>query len=46
MAESRPDVLVAFPGANGTKNMMAEAKAHGIPIIEAKGWQGEFQDKH
>lgn len=33
--EGRPDLVVAFPGKNGTADMMQRARAAGIEILEA-----------
>jgi hypothetical protein len=33
--EYRPDMVVAFPGGNGTKDMIERSKKVGIPIIYA-----------
>lgn len=32
----QPDLVVAFPGGSGTRDMIARAKAAGIRIIEGK----------
>jgi hypothetical protein len=32
--EGLPDILVAFPGANGTKDMKSRARKAGLPILE------------
>jgi len=32
--EGRPDLVVAFPGGNGTNDMVKKAKAAGIEVIE------------
>jgi len=32
--EGRPDVVVAFPGGKGTKDMVARARKAGIEVIE------------
>lgn len=34
--EGRPDLVVAFPGGRGTANMVAQARAAGIEVIEVK----------
>lgn len=34
MAESKPDLVVAFPGGKGTKNMVDIAKEKNIPVLE------------
>lgn len=35
MAELRPNMLLAFPGGNGTKNMVEQSHRHGIPVVDA-----------
>lgn len=32
--EGKPDLVLAFPGGRGTANMIAQAKAAGIPVRE------------
>lgn len=32
----RPSAVLAFKGGVGTKNMMAQAKARGVPVVEAE----------
>lgn len=34
--EGRPDLVVAFPGGAGTLDMVAKAKAAGVPIVEVE----------
>ena len=34
MLKWEPDLLVAFPGGSGTANMVKQARAAGIPIVE------------
>lgn len=34
--EGKPDLVIAFPGGNGTADMIARAKAHGIKVIEVE----------
>ncbi len=34
LAQGKPDVVVAFPGGRGTKNMTELARASGVPVIE------------
>ena len=34
LAEGKPDLVVAFPGGNGTRNMMNKAKDAGIEVIQ------------
>lgn len=36
MAETRPDLCVAFPGGNGTERMKKVCKTFGIEVIEIK----------
>jgi hypothetical protein len=33
MLESRPDIVVAFPGGRGTANMVKQAKAAGVWVL-------------
>lgn len=33
--EGKPDLVVAFPGGNGTANMVKQARAMGVEVIEA-----------
>ena len=35
LAEGAPDVVVAFPGGAGTKDMVRKARAAGLPVVEA-----------
>jgi hypothetical protein len=32
--EGRPDIVVALPGGKGTANMINQAQARGVPVIE------------
>lgn len=32
MLEWKPDLVVAFPGGRGTKNMVTQAQAAGVPV--------------
>lgn len=32
--QGKPDVVIAFPGGAGTKNMVGMAMASGVPVIE------------
>jgi predicted Rossmann-fold nucleotide-binding protein len=32
--EGKPDLVIAFPGGRGTANMVAQARAAGIEVIE------------
>lgn len=34
LEEEKPDLVVAFPGGNGTKNMINIAKAAGVEVVE------------
>lgn len=34
MLEWKPDVVVAFPGGRGTANMVSQARAAGVRVIE------------
>jgi hypothetical protein len=34
MSELKPDIVLAFPGGNGTASMLAIARANSIPTIE------------
>lgn len=34
MADTRPDLVVAFPGGRGTESMKRIAQSRGIPVIE------------
>lgn len=34
--EGKPDLVIAFPGGKGTANMVAQAKARNIKVIEIK----------
>jgi len=36
MIDSKIDVLVAFPGGNGTKNMIDQCKKHNIKVMYVK----------
>lgn len=36
ITEGKPDVVLAFPGGPGTRNMIKQARAHGIRVIEVK----------
>ncbi len=37
LAESQPDLVVAFPGGRGTADMVARAKAAGVKVINVTG---------
>lgn len=34
LAEGKPDLVIAFPGERGTRNMIDQARAAGVPVIE------------
>lgn len=34
LAVGKPDVVIAFPGGRGTADMMRQARAAGVPVIE------------
>jgi hypothetical protein len=34
LEEGRPDVVVAFPGGKGTRDMVRQARAAGVQVIE------------
>lgn len=34
LTEGKPDVVVAFPGGRGTEDMVARARAAGVPVRE------------
>lgn len=34
LAEGHPDLVIAFPGGRGTADMVEQAKAAGVPVIE------------
>lgn len=36
LIEGKPDLVVAFPGGNGTRHMIKIAKKHGFPVLEPK----------
>jgi hypothetical protein len=36
MAEWKPDLVIAFPGGDGTADMVRKARAAGIPVHEIK----------
>lgn len=38
MLELKPDLVVAFPGHEGTAHMVGIAKDAGVPVIEASTW--------
>lgn len=34
LREGKPDVVIAFPGGRGTANMIHQAHAAGVPVVE------------
>jgi hypothetical protein len=34
IVEGKPDLVIAFPGGRGTRNMIETATLHGVPVIE------------
>lgn len=34
LSEGRPDLVIAFPGGEGTANMVQLAKARGVPVVQ------------
>lgn len=36
LEEGKPDVVIALPGGRGTANLVSQAVAYGIPVIEAR----------
>lgn len=36
LEEGKPDIVVAFPGGNGTANMIEQARAAGVKVLEVK----------
>jgi hypothetical protein len=36
LEDGKPDIVLAFPGGKGTANMIAQARAYGIPVVEYK----------
>lgn len=38
--EGRPDLVVAFPGGPGTANMVRQARAAGVPVVEVAAPHG------
>ena len=37
LVDGKPDLVIAFPGGEGTANMVSQAKADGVPVIECDG---------
>lgn len=37
MLDFKPDVLIAFPGGKGTRNMVTLAKAAGVQVVRVDG---------
>jgi hypothetical protein len=36
LQEGKPDLVIAFPGGKGTANMVAQARAAGVKVIEVR----------
>lgn len=36
LAESNPELVIAFPGGKGTAHMRKVARAHGVHVVEVK----------
>jgi hypothetical protein len=36
LEEGKPDLVVAFPGGRGTANMVKQARAAAVKVLEAK----------
>lgn len=36
LVEGKPDIVVAFPGGNGTANMIEQARAAGVRVLEVQ----------
>lgn len=36
LEKGKPDLVIAFPGGNGTKNMVVQAEEAGVPVIRIK----------
>lgn len=36
LEEGKPDIVIAFPGGRGTANMIQQAHAHGVPVIDVE----------
>jgi hypothetical protein len=36
LVDGKPDLVVAFPGGRGTANMIQQAKAAGVEVIDAR----------
>lgn len=36
LEKSRPDIVIALPGGAGTANMVMQAKAVGVPVVEVQ----------
>lgn len=37
LEQGKPDLVIAFPGGEGTKNMIAQAKAYKVPVVQYDG---------
>jgi hypothetical protein len=35
--EGKPDLVVAFKGGSGTRDMMKKARAAGVPVVDTEG---------
>ncbi len=46
LEDSRPDIVIAFPGGNGTRDMIDKAKRAGVRVLEitAYGFKEEVSD--
>lgn len=36
LVEGKPDVVIAFPGGDGTADMIRQAEAAGVPVVKIK----------
>jgi hypothetical protein len=45
LAESKPDFVLAFPGGNGTADMVSKAKAAGVTVIRV-GADGAMEEEN
>lgn len=39
IVEGKPELVIAFPGGKGTANMIKQATAAGIPVVEIEGYE-------
>lgn len=37
LEEGKPDLVIAFPGGKGTANMIAQARAYKVPVVQYDG---------